>query len=420
MLQLNKDKGLSRLISSYIRALFDERNVPDAMRDKLWAYYYDKLSKGLDVGYNPKIESYDAELARRLKYDIAQFSAFKETAFKKQLEKSLVKNGKLLVWSDFKKVALEVSGLYNVNHLQTEYNHTVATANMAGKWQDFQESKDLYPNLRYEAVNDDRTRQKHKDWDGFVAPIDHPIWKTMYPPNDWGCRCDVVQTDEPVDKNLPKVSNKETFNNNAALSGKIFNDVPYEAGLSVKEKNDAKNLAKQMFNTEAVALVLKRYSGIGFKKIPNIKNKGVLEVFNTGRQSKKEFKGNKNALTILANQGLKYKMLPIINDGMPNPDGFNKMKKHFVDVKVATGKNGKNIVQSSLKVASKQGASEVVIHLTNKPDSYRDMYEALRHSIEQNRNKNIQFITVIFTDGSVKQYIIEEIRAKIDKGKTSN
>ena len=62
---------------------------------KLWEHYYNTLSKGIDVGFNPKLEMNDPELANSLKYDIAQFSAFKETSFRKQLEAALTANGKV-------------------------------------------------------------------------------------------------------------------------------------------------------------------------------------------------------------------------------------------------------------------------------------------------------------------------------------
>ena len=391
------------------------------MQEQLWRQYYDQLAKGIDIGYSPELEQYSPQLAHSLKYDIAKFSAFKETAFSKQLESALTKNGKIVPWSDFKKEAQRVSGLYNVNYLKTEYHHTVATANMAGKWDGFQQNKDLYPNLRYDAVNDDRTRKKHKEWDGLVAPIDHPIWKIIYPPNDWGCRCGVTQTDEPVSADLPSPNIKKTFKNNAAISGKIFNDVPYKAGLSNSDKKDALIFTMSMFNKESNNLRLEHYNNIVFKKVPNIKNKGILEIFTTGKQNKRELAQNKIALTVLANNEMKYRLLPVINDGFTNPDAYNLIKKHFVDVKVVTTPNGKSALQNALKSASKQEAAEVVLHLTTKPDSYRGMYSVLRETLVKNRNKNVAYMTVIFHNGAVKAYNLKTLKSKlIDKGKTNN
>ncbi|MGC1471530.1 MAG: phage minor head protein [Psychroserpens sp.] len=134
-------------------------------------------------------------------------------------------------WAEFKKLALEVSGLYNLNWLETEYRHTIATANMAAKWEDFKRNVDLYPNLRYEAVNDKRTRDKHRELDGLVAPLNHPIWKKIYPPLDFGCRCNATQTDDDVSKDLTDPKIKDGFENNAAISGKVFGEIPYEKSL---------------------------------------------------------------------------------------------------------------------------------------------------------------------------------------------
>lgn len=48
---------------------------------------------------------------------------------------------------------------------------------------------DLY--LVYDAVNDDRTRPEHAAMDGITLPLDHPFWRTHFPPNGWYCRCTV-------------------------------------------------------------------------------------------------------------------------------------------------------------------------------------------------------------------------------------
>ena len=68
-------------------------------REKLWKFYYDKLSKGVDVGWNSNFEIDDKELVQSLKSSIAKFSAFKETAFRKDVEALLTKDGKLMPWS---------------------------------------------------------------------------------------------------------------------------------------------------------------------------------------------------------------------------------------------------------------------------------------------------------------------------------
>ena len=49
-----------------------------------------------------------------------------------------------------------------------------------------------FPYLRYEGILDSRIRPLHRSWHGTILPMDHPWWKTHYPPNGWRCRCDAV------------------------------------------------------------------------------------------------------------------------------------------------------------------------------------------------------------------------------------
>jgi len=59
--------------------------------------------------------------------------------------------------------------------------------------------------------------------------------------------------------------------------------------------------------------------------------------------------------------------------GGPSTDGFNRVTKKYMDVKAATGTNGKNIIQSALKGESKQQTQEVIVYLRENPDSYMVM-----------------------------------------------
>jgi SPP1 gp7 family putative phage head morphogenesis protein len=228
-----------------LRAIFNDRKVPAELQQKLIDFYYKKLGKGIDIGYKKALEFYDEALAESLKANILEFSAFKEASFRAALVEVITDSNKLPTWAEFKAKALQVSDIYNVNYLKTEYHQTVATANMAGKYKDYQKTKELYPNLKYATVGDKRVRDKHKKWDGFIAPINDPIWKNLLPPNDWGCRCDVIPSDEAITnlKEAPKVKTK--FANNAAISGKVFKKSTYELTLNETLKKEAlENITK--------------------------------------------------------------------------------------------------------------------------------------------------------------------------------
>lgn len=245
--KLAKDPAfdLGRLSDEIIRELFDERKLSRILRKKLWEAYTKFFIAAVDVGYSESFVHYSKDLAANLVANIRQFSAFKSRSFEKSLTEAMFKSKDFLSWSEFKEAAADVDKAYNSQWLKTEYHQTVATANMAGKWQDIERTKDLYPNLRYVTVGDERVRAEHQKWDGTVLPIDHPWWKTHYPPNDWGCRCDVERTDDPPTRILNDQQLKIEFENNPAESGKIFNKSAYEKHLTKNEKTEALELLKE-------------------------------------------------------------------------------------------------------------------------------------------------------------------------------
>ena len=62
-----------------------------------------------------------------------------------------------------------------------------------GRWERIERVAERRPWLRYVAVQDARTRPEHMAWHGTVLPVDHPFWRSHYPPNGWRCRCTVEQ-----------------------------------------------------------------------------------------------------------------------------------------------------------------------------------------------------------------------------------
>ena len=303
---------MSRLIEGYIREAFEERSISEAQSKELWQYYYKHLNKALAEGYNPTIEETNTELVASLKHNLACFSAFKETSFKQQIEASLTKNGKVLSWQEFKAEANKLNIEYNRRWLQVEYNQTVANALSAQKYEEYIANKRIYPNLTYHAVHDERTRETHRAWDGLTLPVEHSFWKTHLPPNDWGCRCYVEPTADPVTEGvrMEEVPIKEAFANNPALSGEIFPIIPYAKGMSEKavkevEKQVKKRLEK--LGENYIEKVVKEYP-----------NGGKITISNLVNTEGSDYERVYNCCDFFAKQGKETTILPRFNSPLKN------------------------------------------------------------------------------------------------------
>lgn len=220
-----------------------EQSIKDIFKDRKWsketekaffAEVYKHYDKGVEKGFGKTFvdvlyNSPDFELLSNLKYNAASLAAFKNHNNSNDVLLALFdEDGKMRNFKDFKVAATSINEKYNNRWLKTEYDTAVAQANAASQWQEFENDKALYPNLKYIQIDRDTKNQAHVKWDGLILPIDHPFWNNHYPPNDWGCGCSVEQTDEAVKSkniNFKKViDNKPGFNLNAGKEGKIVDD----------------------------------------------------------------------------------------------------------------------------------------------------------------------------------------------------
>lgn len=77
-------------------------------------------------------------------------------------------------------------------HRETVFRTNVLSAYGRGHFDQAQAVRSLRPYGRYSAVMDGRTRPSHARLHGLVYPLDHPFWKTYWPPWDYNCRCGVT------------------------------------------------------------------------------------------------------------------------------------------------------------------------------------------------------------------------------------
>lgn len=88
---------------------------------------------------------------------------------------------------------VRVVQLGSMRRLRIIFDTNLRMATAHGQWQRIERLRERLPYLRYVSVRDARTRPEHAAWHGTVLPVDHPWWRTHFPPNGWRCRCTVVQ-----------------------------------------------------------------------------------------------------------------------------------------------------------------------------------------------------------------------------------
>lgn len=185
----------------------------------------------------------------KLRTNLLTFVAFKNYNQSAEMMKALVDDkGNIRSWSAFEREAITIGEKYNKNWLKAEYNTTVAAAQTAAQWSDFQRSKDTFPYLVYKTQDDGRVRMSHRTLHDVAKPIDDEFWDSYYPPNGWNCRCYILQS-RTADgyvldpKSLPDdQSHPPAFRTNPGKSGKIWNEKhPY---FTSAKKEDYENIWK--------------------------------------------------------------------------------------------------------------------------------------------------------------------------------
>lgn len=132
------------------------------------------------------LEAIRSELQRALETG----ESFEE--FRRNLEPKLRKLG----WWGRKELTgptgeAQMVTLGTVRRLETIFKTNVQTAYQVGRWKAFDAARVTHPYLQYVAILDSRTRPTHRALHLRVFHIDDPIWKYIYPPNGFNCRCRV-------------------------------------------------------------------------------------------------------------------------------------------------------------------------------------------------------------------------------------
>lgn len=258
------DEEIQKLVAAIFSGEITEYDLPEYLYFSLADALKDGLYKGFGIDFNTLTEQInkgvsefttsDLELLTELRENTYFFSAAKTFQQTKEMSDLLTGKEALTTFPEFKAAALEIFGTYNEDWLKTEYGDAIAKAQMAVKWNDIIESKDILPYVKFSVVEDANTTDICQPLDGIVVKIDDPMLDIYYPPNHWNCRTTIEQQEddvtlsskEDVDKATAHADEEmtDTFRMNSGKDKVIFSENhPY---FDVDKKDRA--FAEKNFN----------------------------------------------------------------------------------------------------------------------------------------------------------------------------
>jgi SPP1 gp7 family putative phage head morphogenesis protein len=161
------------------------------------------LTNGVFNGFGANIANVeygtpDYKMLFDLRRNVYVFSGAKQYQQVRLMSSFLTNESGIVPFNQFKKVALDAFETYNVNYLYAEYNLAISSGRSASMWMEYEQNADIMPYLTYKTVGDGRVRPEHQVLNNITRKIDDKFWSLYFPPNDWNCRCTVIQSDEGV------------------------------------------------------------------------------------------------------------------------------------------------------------------------------------------------------------------------------
>lgn len=150
------------------------------------------LMQAVFSGLGGKSFSYDDpnnSLLYWFRQNVYAFSAAKSINQMREFKALLTgPDGEFLSEAAFTAAVAKAGALFNKTQLATERDSAIAQARMAQTWNSFAE--DEY--IQISTVGDDKVRPWHASLDGFTALKSSTVWRRLWPPFDWNCRCHAI------------------------------------------------------------------------------------------------------------------------------------------------------------------------------------------------------------------------------------
>ena len=225
-----EDEELQNAITAMINQVWKDKGMPPGLiNEEVTRLVAQKLWTAVTEGYGNDFPAFDWDtpdfnMLKALEENVWHFSAAKNYTELRQLSGALIgPDGKLRTKSQWMEEAFKINDRQFKQYLSAEYELAVSGSQMAGKWVDIQNDKDVFPLLAFDVVMDGRTTELCSSLNGVIVPVDHPYVKSYYPPNHFGCRTTVRKLRSgKITEDLPYPEIPDMFRTNLGEQGLIF------------------------------------------------------------------------------------------------------------------------------------------------------------------------------------------------------
>lgn len=380
-----------------IQATIDGKNNPAEVDREYVLKTYGELNAAAGKGYGDNYYDYSFDvIPGKIRNNLLHFAGQKAYTIQKALDGFLKDAGDE---NAFRKRAAQYLTLQDGTYLGVQKSFASRSAQWARDFKTFKGQKDLYPNLKFRTMEDDRVRPAHAILDGIVKPVDSAYVATHATPLGYRCRCMWEQTTEAVTENSEDMENwmpEPQFQANTAKDGTVFNKYTSYA-QTVKNDKVQKEVWDQVEKMK-LDFPYRQYATINEKTIytsdfadPNdvVSNLWVAHVIVNGL--------NKDVY-----------VRPHLNMTMPgvtqkNPEFSIGDTDSLGDLKVYKGKSPiDRFIKNSAYSAGKQKAKYLVLDITYLHDGNYDLLcEQLYNEFKGGDNKVIKNVIIVNGDKGI-------------------
>lgn len=381
------DNAIERLANQ----IYNGEVKPQDLDRDLVLKNYAAFNKAAQAGYGS--EYYKADKGRTIRENLLKYAGAKSYNLMQQLE-ALKADSKDK--SDFTTKAKKLVNLHNATYLDTEKQFVSRSAAVAREWQQFEDDKDIYPNLMFRTMMDDIVRDEHQKLDGIVKAVDDPFWNTHTPPLGHRCRCTVEQTLSPAtDKeNTPKIKVAKEFAH-TPKNGEIFTkENPYTKSVTKTDNEEVKR------ETERI----KEY--IPYSRSIKV---GKHKIFVNNFHDQSDYEDNVKRAKLLIKELEKDIYIRPHFEGVAkwkSPEyGIGSHSKKG-DLKVLPKETIGNFFNNQIGKASKQNCEYVVMDISKYKGDSKDLCTPLRDGLffrnGDEKNKKVKTVIIIHDTDIIK------------------